>query len=126
MKRSTIMAIASIVALVFGIAFLVVPAWLMSTYGVTLEAAGQWVGRYFGSALVGIAAVTWLARNAPESEGVRAVVIGDLVVSFTGLVVAVLDVLFGVGNALLWLNVVIYLLLTLGFGYLQFGKPKEA
>ena len=120
MNRSTIMVVASVIALVFGVAFLVAPAWLMSLYDVDLLAGGEWVGRYFGSALLGIAALTWLARNATEGEAARAVVVGDLVLSLTGVVVAVLDALSGTGNALIWLNVVIYLLLTLGFGYILF------
>jgi len=123
MKRSTFMVIASVVALVFGVAFLVVPAWLMSLYDVTLQPGGEWVARYFGSALTGIAVLTWLARKAPEGEALRAVLVGDLLLSLIGLVVAVLDALSGTANALVWLNVVIYLLLTSGFGYLLLGKP---
>ncbi len=120
MSRNTIMIVASVIALVFGAAFLVAPGWLMSLYGVTLEAGGEWVGRYFGSALLGIAVLTWLARNATEGEAASAVVAGDLVLSLSGVVVAILDVISGPGNALLWLNVVIYLLLSLGFGYILF------
>ena len=123
MKFNTFMAIAAILALVFGLAFLLIPAQLMSLYGVTLGVGGQWVGRYLGSAFIGIGIVSWLARNSDQSAGLRAIILGYFVLSVTGLVVAILDVLYGSGNALTWLNVVIYLFLTVGFGYFQFVKP---
>ena len=123
MRLRTFMAIAAVLALVFGLAFILIPAQLMSLYGVTLEAGGQWVGRYLGSAFLGIGALTWLARNATQGEALRAIVLGDFVTSATGLVVAVLHGIYGPGNALLWSTVAIYLFLTLGFGYFQFVKP---
>jgi hypothetical protein len=52
--------------------------------------------------------------------------LGAFVLSATGLIVAVLDAILGVGNALLWLNVVVYLFLTLGFGYYQFLKSDSS
>ncbi len=126
MKLATFMAIAAVLAFVFGLAFILLPAQLMSLYGVTLEAGGQWVGRYLGSAFIGIAVLTWLARNAPQGEALRAVVLGDFILSVTGLVVAVLDRLLGSGNVLVWSTVAIYLFLTLGFGYFQFMKPRAS
>ena len=126
MKLSTFMAIAAFIALGFGLSFILVPTQTMSLYGVVLEEAGQWLGRYLGSAFIGIAVLNWSARKAPEGEALRAVVLGDLVLSVTGLIVAVLDVIYGSGNALVWSTVVLYLFLTLGFGYFQFAKPTPA
>jgi hypothetical protein len=51
-------------------------------------------------------------------------VLGFFVLGATGLVVAILDVIYGPGNALLWSTVVIYLFLTVGFGYFQFVKRE--
>ena len=126
MKRGTFMAIAAVLAFVFGLAFILVPAQLMSLYGVTLDAAGQFVARYLGSAFIGIAVLTWLGRNATQGDALRAIVLGDSVLSVTGLVVAVLDRIYGSGNALVWSTVAIYLFLTVGFGYFQFAKPSSS
>ena len=123
MKFSTFMAIGAVIALVFGLGFLLFPAQVMSSYGVTLEEAGQWVARYLGSAFFGISLLTWLTRNAEQGAALRAIVLGLLLLSATGLVVAILDVIYGTGNALLWSTVVIYLFLTVGFGYFQFAEP---
>jgi hypothetical protein len=117
------MAIAAVIAFVFGLAFSLVPAQTMALYGVTLDVGGQWLGRYLGSAFIGIAVLNWFARNAAQNGTMRAIVLGDFVVSITGLIVAVLDRLYGSGNALVWSTVAIYLFLALGFGYFQFAKP---
>ncbi len=123
MKFSTFMAIAAVLAFLFGLGFLLLPEQVLASYGITLEAAGQWVGRYLGSAFLGISVVTWLARNAEKGATLRAIVLGFFVLGATGLVVAILDLIYGEGNALAWSTVAIYLFLTVGFGYFQFVKP---
>ena len=121
MKLNTFMAIAAIVAFLFGLSFILIPVQTMSMYGVTLDVSGQFLGRYLGSAFIGVAVLTWFARNKGNGA-LRAIVLGDLVLSLTGFVVALFDVFTGVGNALVWSTVVIYLLLGAGFGYFYFKK----
>ena len=91
MNRSRFLAIASILGLVFGLAFLLAPAQLMSFYGITLDAAGQWIGRFLGAQLVGLATITWLARNAPTGGALSAVMLGNLVGAVIALVLALLQ-----------------------------------
>ena len=124
MNRSRFLVIASILGLVFGLAFLLVPAQFMSFYGITLDAAGQWIGRFLGAQLVGLAVITWLARNAPTGGALSAVMIGNLVGSTIALALAVLQGITGIGNALVWSTAVVYAFLAAGFGYFQFGKSQ--
>ena len=124
MNRSRFLVIASVLGLVFGLAFLLAPAQLMSFYGVTLDAAGQWIGRFLGAQLVGIASVTWLARNAPAGGALSAVMIGNLIGSTIALAVAVLQGVAGIGNALVWSTAVVYAFLAAGFGYFQVGESQ--
>ena len=122
MKLNTFMAIAAIVAFLFGLSFILMPVQTMSMYGVTLDISGQFIGRYLGSAFLGVAVLTWFARNTKGNGALRAILLGDFVLSLTGLVVALFDKFTGVGNALVWSTVVIYLLLGAGFGYFYFKK----
>ena len=126
MKQGTFMVIAAALAFAFGLAFILVPAQLMSLFGVTLQEGGQWVARYLGSAFLGIAVLTWLGRNVDDGKAMRAILLGNFVLSVTGLIVAVLDAFLGVGNALIWLDVAIYLFLTVGFGYYLFISPTSS
>ena len=125
MKFSLLMIITAVVALIFGLGFILVPAQSLSLYGVTLNLSGLFVARYFGSALLGVAVLAWLARNAPASIARQAIVLGLFVLSVTGFVVALFDKFMGPANALVWINVVIYLLLALGFGYFAFIKKGD-
>jgi hypothetical protein len=124
MNRSGFFVIASILGLVFGLAFLLAPEKLMSFYGVTLDPAGQWIGRFLGAQLVGLAIITWLARNAPTSGTLSAIMIGNLVGSAIALVLAMLQGIAGFGNALVWSTAVVYAFLAAGFAYFQFGKSQ--
>ncbi len=122
MKLSTLFIITAVVALIFGVAFIVVPNSAMGLYGISLDLGAQFLGRYLGSAFLGFAALAWLTRNAETSQARRAVVVSFFVATVLGLVVALYDKFAGAGNALVWLNVVVYLLLALGFGYFTFMK----
>ena len=123
MKSSVFLAIAAVVAFLFGLAFILAPIQTMTMYGVNLDASGQYIARYLGSAFIGIACITWLARNAdPKEKAARAVITGGFVMSLTGFVVALFDVFLGIGNSMVWSTVLIYLLLAFGFGNFQFKK----
>ena len=117
-----LLAIAAIVAFLFGLSFILIPVQTMAMYGVTLDISGQFLGRYLGSAFLGVAVLTWFARNSKEGEAFRAILLGDFVLALTGFVVALFDAFTGIGNALVWSTVVIYLLLGAGFGYFYFKK----
>lgn len=90
MKRSRFLVIASVLGLLFGMAFVLAPAQMVSFYGMTLDPAGQWIGRFLGAQLVGVAVITWLVRNALAGGALSAVMIGNLVATTIALVIAVL------------------------------------
>jgi hypothetical protein len=126
MKHRIFMAITAILALIVGLAFAVSPAQLLSIYGITLDPDGEWIARCLGSAFLGVAVATWSARNAPQGDALRAVLLGDFVLSVTGLVIAILFSIRGSGNALIWSTTAIYVFLTAGFGYFRFVQPKSS
>jgi hypothetical protein len=115
------LAVSAVVAVLFGVAFVAVPGTTLSLYGVTLDKAGTLVAQFFGAALIGVGLINWSARSSPD--GGRVVVLGNLVGDAVGFVVALLGQLAGIVNALGWSTVAIYLVLGLGFAYLQFMAP---
>ncbi|MCJ7668089.1 MAG: hypothetical protein MUP04_07405 [Anaerolineae bacterium] len=126
MKLSNLMVIKAIVCLVFGILLVLVPAILLSLYGVTLGPGGVFMARLYGASLVGNLMLSWFARNAVDSEARQAIVLDLFVYDAIGFVVALLAQLSGLMNPLGWSIVVIYLFLTLGFGYFQIAKPSAS
>jgi len=123
MKLSVLMTVNTVIAGLFGLAFVVVPVRLLSFYGVTADVSLAYVAQLFGAALLGFALLTWSARNAGDSEARRAIVLALFVSEAIGFVVALIAQLRIAVNAIGWSTVAIYLLLALGFGYFQFKKP---
>ncbi len=124
MKLNSLFIINTIVAAIFGLAFVLLPETTSSLYDITLSPGGVLIAQLFGTSLVGYAVLTWFARNAGESEGRNAIILAMVISDAIGFIVALLAQLSGVTNALGWSTVAIYLLLALGFGYFQFTKPS--
>ncbi|MEJ2486114.1 MAG: hypothetical protein P8Y68_10300 [Anaerolineales bacterium] len=122
MNFSFLMIINAIVAVVFGVGFVFAPGQTLSYYGISPDAAFRLVAQLFGAALVGFAVLTWSARNAAASEARNAILLALFVSDGIGLILSLIGQIQGVPNALGWLNVAIYLFLTLGFGYFLFSK----
>ncbi|MBA7573436.1 hypothetical protein ES708_15233 [subsurface metagenome] len=126
MKLKTLMIINAIVAIVFGVTFVIVPAQAYSLYDITANEQLVYMGQLFGAALIGFALLTWMARNATDSDARRAIVLALFIADGIGFVVALIGQLSNVVNAFGWSTVAIYLLLALGFGYFQFFKPASS
>ena len=125
MKLGTLMTINAVFALLFALGFLLVPGYLLSAYGASADAELVQMARFFGSAMLGYALLTWFARNAEQSAARRAIVL-SLGVSFgIGFIVALQGQLSGVVGTLGWLTVALYLFFALAYGYLEFFR-KEA
>lgn len=126
MKLKTLMTINAIVAIVFGVAFVIVPTQAYSLYDITADEQLIYMGQLFGAALIGFALLTWMARNATDSDARKAIVLALFISDGIGFVVALIGQLGNVVNTLGWSTVAIYLLLALGFGYFQFFKPASS
>ena len=126
MKLSTWLTISAVVAVVFGLAFVLVTGPLLSVYGITLDKAGTLVAQLFGASLLGFAVLNWFARGVTDREARQAILLANLASDTVGFVMALIGQLAGVANALGWSTVALYLLLALGFAYFQFMKPSTA
>ena len=126
MKFKTMMVIKAVVSLAFGIPMVAVPGLLMSIFGVTLDPAGILMARLYGATLFGNFMLTWFGRNIAASDGRRAICIHLFVYDAIGCIVALWATLSGVMNVLGWSVVLLYLLITFGFGYFLLAKPRTA
>jgi hypothetical protein len=126
MRLSGLLVVAAIIGAAFGVAFVVASGPLLSVYGITLDKAGTLVAQLFGALLIGLAVLNCFARNVTDPEARQAVVYGNLVGDVLGFVVILIGQLGGIANAVGWSSVAIYLLLALGFAYVQFIHPRSA
>ena len=126
MKLSTMLIIYAVISAIFGLTFIFMPQTALALYGITLSPGGILIARLFGAALLEFALLSWLARNAGDSEARKAIILAMFIGEAIGFIVVLLGQLSGEVNALGWSTVAIYLLLALGFGYFQFMKPSTA
>jgi hypothetical protein len=122
-RLRSLLLLAGVIALAFGISFLLAPRAMLGLYGVQAEAPTVLISRFFGAALVQLGMVLYLIRDVSDVRTQRGVVIGSFLGSVAGLVVALTGQFWGVVNQLGWSSVAIYGFLTLGYGAYVFGRP---
>jgi hypothetical protein len=125
MRFSTLLTVAGILGVLFGLAFLAAPAFGLQQYGVTTDAAGLSVTQFFGAALLQLGLVFLMIRGLPESSIPR-VALGACLGELAGLWVAVRLQLSGAVNAMGWSSVAIYGILALAFATFALRKPQPA
>ena len=126
MNFRTLMVVSTLLALGFGIAFVVIPGPLAALYGLTLPPDGIFLTRLLGVEYMGYGLLAWFVRNAGDSQLRRAILLAFFITDATGFIVALLGQWSGVLNPLGWSIVGIYLLLATGFGYFRFVQRSEA
>jgi hypothetical protein len=125
MKLNSFLMLATIVAAIFGLAFLLAPSQLVAMYGVTLTPATEVIGRIAGSVILGFAIVFWAARNENAAETFKAVMMAGLIANALDALILLHATATGLLNGLGWLQVLINGALAIGFWYFTFGKGKS-
>jgi len=126
MKFQTLMIIKAVVCLVLGVPILLVPVFLYSLFGASLNPAGVFAAREYGASLIGNLMLTWFARNAVESEARRAIALALCVYDAIGFVVTLVAQFTGVLGPLGWFAALIYLFFAIGFGYFLMPRKEFA
>jgi len=123
MSSKLYLTIAAVLAILYGIGFVLIPAKMGELYGVQPEPHAILNVQYFGSALLAWGVIMWFARDL-DWAAVRGVLIGSVVGDAVGGLLSVWGISQGLVNAFGWTSVVIYVLLLLGALY--FLKPASA
>lgn len=124
MQLGTLLRLAGLLALAFGIGFLFAPARVLAMYGVAAEPTVVLMARFFGSVLVQLGLVLYLIRDVSDPTTRRGVVIGSFLGSLAGFVVSLTAQFWGLMNSFGWSSVAIYGVLLLGYGSFVFGRPQ--
>ena len=124
MKLSTFLMIAAVVALVYALGLILMPAFMASTYGLGTGASEILLSRFFGVELLVLGLIVWLAKDL-TGDSVRPIITGNLIGNAVGTIIALMGTLSGVMNSVGWSAVAVYFLLALGFAYFQFMAPAK-
>jgi hypothetical protein len=127
MRLKTLFVLNTIVSVPFGMGSVVAPHLFLSLFGATLGPAGAVMMQYGGAWLIALGLLTWLTRDATESEAGhsmtgqyiagRYIALALLIGYLIALVVSVLGQLSGALNALGWMPVLIQVVFAAGLGY---------
>jgi hypothetical protein len=105
----------AIVAGIFAIVTLLIPATMLSWYGATSNPEIILMTRFFGTCLVAIALLTFYLRNVEMSDSIKSVVLALLISDIVGVIVAIWGQLNSGINAFGWTTVILYGLLSIGY-----------
>ena len=122
MTYRNFITIASIVAFLFGLGFMLMPGQLVRFYNVELNAGGLLVGQLLGASLLGFGFLNWFGKDLSESQAKQAILTANLAADTFGFIFSLIAQLGGVpgANALGWSTVLLYLVFALAFAYLRF------
>jgi hypothetical protein len=116
-KLKQFLALASIITLINGVGYTLVPGALLPNYGIQ-SAPGTLLGfRLFGAALLTFGLILWFLRDSREWTALRGLLIGASVGNIVGVIVSARATISGVMNGAGWLFVLTYGLLLLGYLY---------
>lgn len=125
MKLSTFFGVTGILALAFGVFFLVFPALALQQYGVPVDAHNQMQARYFGATLLQVGLVVWLSRLTQDAISIRAILIAIVVGNACAAAISVWAGLVKLQNAMVWGSVLLYVVLLLGSVYFLLSSPRQ-
>jgi len=120
MNIGLFLAIAAAIAIIYGVAFIVAPDFVLITYGMPADAASKLLARYFGLTLLGIGLVTWLVRETSDGKAMRGLLYGLAIQAVIGLIVSISGTVSGTMNEMGWSAVLIYAVLLAGYLYFLF------
>jgi hypothetical protein len=109
-----------IVALLFGLGFLLIPIAVGSIYGLNVQEPE--IYRLLGGAMLGFAVSSWLSYKATNWDSVRIVVVMEIVWTILGTLVMLYALLIAGFPALGWINAIIFAAFAIAFGWFYFQK----
>jgi hypothetical protein len=76
MNLRTLFLISAIIAVLIGLALILLPASVMRSYGVEVNDAAIFMARLLGAADLGIGVIAWLVKDSSGSVDLRAILLG--------------------------------------------------
>ncbi|HZZ22740.1 MAG TPA: hypothetical protein VFE60_09260 [Roseiarcus sp.] len=127
MTSRTLLTITAVVAVLYGLAFVLIPDSINALYGVPPAPYTALYTRFFGSALLGFGVINWFAKDFRSWDAIRGVLTGTAVTTAIGGLIALFAVVTGLSNAMTWTSVLVYALLLVGAVYwLSQGEKNSA
>ena len=123
MNYRLMFVVNAVVVAVFGALFLIMPDLTLTQFGVERYTATLFVARFFGGAMLMTAIFIWFAKEIGDARVQRSMAIALLASSVVGFILTIIGI--ASSSAVIrengWVLLVIYILFSLGYGYLLSG-----
>ena len=130
MNIHNLAVVSAVVAGLFGLAALLVPAQFLAPFGVELTEPGLVVTRLFGVNVLAIAVLDWFARTELRGGGrpgaERGIVLVNVLSPTLSAILLVTAIFSGMVNALGWVNVAILAVLAVAWVYFGLVERRTA
>jgi FtsH-binding integral membrane protein len=126
MRPNTVFLAGGVIAIAFGLSFLLVPGTVLPMYGAPADATTVLMSRFFGVALLQVGLMLYLLRETRDAATQRSMALAGVVGSVVGVLVSLMGVMGGAVNALGWSTVAIYAALLLGYLSAMRSRPALA
>jgi hypothetical protein len=117
MSARLYLTIAAVVAILYALAFLIIPVQASLFFSDFAEARAVLYLRFCGAAVLAWGLIVWFARDFQERRAVRGVLIGSSVGLAVNIIITVFAAWAGWLNANAWGSVVVLVLLLIGAAY---------
>lgn len=124
MKLKYVLMVNAVIALVFGIPFVVAADQSMQVYGLSMCTDGLGLVRYYGGSLVFTGLLAWLMKDTQEVAAQRNLCLSLVIGCVIGCCVALYNQLAVAILGLVWLTVAIYAAFALIYGYFWFALKE--
>jgi hypothetical protein len=126
MSAKLFLTIIAVLGILYGLAFVFIPSQMAPIYGVPIDPHTTLETQFFGSALIWLAIVSWLAKDFRDWDAVKGVLIGTAVGSVIGGGVNLFGTFQGLLNGMAWTTTVIYVLVLIGSLYCLSVGPEAS
>jgi hypothetical protein len=115
--------VSAVIILLSGVVSVLYPQLMFDAWGTESNQAGLIITQLSGALEIGLGLILWLSRNEGVSKARRAIVLGGFITYSLFFIIMLINI-SGVSSAAVWANIVLYLLLALGFGFFAFLKKS--
>jgi len=125
MNYRTIFLINALVAVLFGLAFLIVPTFALQQFGVDQYAATRLVSQFFGTAILTLGLLLWFAKDITDLSLLKGTGMALMIGSAAGLIITLIGTANGILRTNWWIAALVYTLFGLVYVYLVFVQPRS-
>jgi len=125
MNAGMFLKIKSVISVFSGLTMVFLSAYLMQIFDISLDRGGTVMSQWTGACLTGIGIICWYSSNEAKSALRDGVLLALFICDTIAFAVTLIAKLSGLGNVLVWSNVILWLVLALGLAYYRFIDKSE-